>query len=142
VAHIPGPAGPGELHELGRPECFRLLAGGVIGRVAFTDAALPAVQPVGYHLDDEEIIFRTSNGSKLAAATRHAVVGFEVDEFDVQARTGWSVLGIGEAYEVVDPARLAALARDFHDPWVRDHDAHTISIPLQVVTGRRIVADR
>jgi hypothetical protein len=97
---------------------------------------------VSYHLDDEEIIFRTRNGSKLAAATRHAVVGFEVDEFDVAERAGWSVLGIGEAYEVVDPARLATLARDFPDPWVRDPDAHTISIPLQVVTGRRIVADR
>jgi len=142
VAHIPAPAGPGELNELGRSECFRLLAGGVIVRVAFTDAALPAVQPVSYHLDGEEIVFRTRNGSKLAAATRHAVVGFEVDEFDVPARAGWSVLSIGEAYEVVDPARLAAVARDFPDPWVRDHDAHTISIPLQVVTGRRIVADR
>ena len=51
-------------------------------------------------------------------------------------------MGIGEAYEVIDPARLAALARDFPDPWVRDLDAHTIAIPLQVVTGGRIVADR
>jgi hypothetical protein len=82
VASSPTPANPGELHELGRGECLRLLADGVIGRVAFTDAALPAVQPVGYHLDDEEIIFRTRNGGKLAAATRHAVVGFEVDDFD------------------------------------------------------------
>ena len=52
---------------------FRLLAASRIGRVAFTDAALPAVQPVAYHLDDEEVIFRTRNGSKLAAATRHAM---------------------------------------------------------------------
>ena len=68
------------------------------------------MQPVTYHLHDEEIVFRTQNGSKLAAATRHAVVGFEIDDVDLQAHTGWSVLGIGEAYEVVDPARLAALA--------------------------------
>ena len=133
--------GPGELHDLERAECFRLLASGRIGRVAFTDAALPAVQPVAYHLDDEEVVFRTRNGSKLAAATRHAIVGFEVDEFDLQARTGWSVLGIGQAYEVVDPARLADLAQIDRVPWVRDHDAHTICIPLQLVTGRRIVAD-
>ena len=88
--------GPGELCDLKRVECFRLLASGRIGRVVFTDAALPAVQPVAYFLDDEEVVFRTRNGSKLAAATRHAIVGFEVDEFDLQARTGWSVLGIGQ----------------------------------------------
>ena len=130
-----------ELHELERAECFRLLAHGAVGRVAFTDGALPAVQPVAYHLDGEEIVFRTRNGSKLAAATRHAVVGFEVDDFDLQARTGWSVLGIGVAYEVVDPARLATLAGTHTDPWVRGHDAHTIAIPLQLVTGRLLVAD-
>lgn len=135
------PLAPRELDELERTECLSLLALGAVGRVAFTDGALPAVQPVVYHLDDEEIVFRTKNGSKLAAATRHAVVGFEVDEFDLQARTGWSVLGIGEAYEIVDPARLAALADTHTDPWVREHDAHTIAIPLQLVTGRRLVAD-
>jgi nitroimidazol reductase NimA-like FMN-containing flavoprotein (pyridoxamine 5'-phosphate oxidase superfamily) len=99
------------------------------------------VQPVTYHLHDEEIVFRTQNGSKLAAATRHAVVGFEVDDVDLQAHTGWSVLGIGEAYEVVDPARLAELADTHTDPWIRGHDAHTIAIPLQLVTGRRLTAD-
>src|SRR5689334_10805672 len=135
------PLAPGELQELERSECFRLLASGTVGRVAFTAGALPAVQPVVYHLDDEEIVFRTQNGSKLAAATRHAVVGFEVDDVDLQAHTGWSVLGIGEAYEVVDPARLAALADTHTDPWVRGHDAHTIAIPLQLVTGRRLTTD-
>lgn len=135
------PLAPGELDELERTECFRLLALGAVGRVAFTDGALPAVQPVTYLLDGEEIVFRTKNGSKLAAATRHAVVGFEVDDFDLQARTGWSVLGIGEAYEIVDPARLAALAGTHTDPWVRGHDAHMIAIPLQLVTGRRLIPD-
>jgi uncharacterized protein len=89
---------------------------------------MPAVQPVAYRLDDEEI-------------TRHPIVGFEVDDFDLQTRTGWSVLGIGQAYEVVDPARLAEPAHAYRDPWVRDHDAHMICIPLQLVTGSRIVAD-
>jgi uncharacterized protein len=135
------PLAPRELHELERTECFRLLALGAVGRVAFTESALPGVQPVVYHLDGEEIVFRTKNGSKLAAATRHAVVGFEVDDFDLEARTGWSVLGVGEAYEIVDPARLTALAETHIDPWVRGHDAHTIAIPLQLVTGRLLVAD-
>src|SRR5215213_11640787 len=99
----------GELVELTRTECLRLLAGGVIGRIICTDGALPTAQPVNYLLDGEEIIFRTANGSKLAAATRHAVVGFQVDEIDPRTRTGWSVLGVGEANEIVHPDRLAEL---------------------------------
>ncbi|MEV0831043.1 pyridoxamine 5'-phosphate oxidase family protein [Nonomuraea rubra] len=63
----------------------------------FTDRALPAVQPVAFHLDGERIVIRTGIGSKLAAATRNAVVAFEADEFDPEERTGWSVTVIGHA---------------------------------------------
>jgi nitroimidazol reductase NimA-like FMN-containing flavoprotein (pyridoxamine 5'-phosphate oxidase superfamily) len=132
---------PNELFDLERGECLRLLARGLVGRVVFTDAALPAAQPVVYQLDDEEIIFRTRNGSKLAAATRHAVVAFEVDDVDVETRSGWSVLGIGQAYEIVDPVRLAELAGAHLDVWVPGHDAHTIAIPLQIITGRRLTSE-
>jgi hypothetical protein len=131
----------GELVELTRSDCLSLLADGVIGRVIFTDHALPTVQPVNYLLDHEEIIFRTANGSKLAAATRNAVVAFQLDDFDMMARSGWSVVGVGEAYEVVDPARLAELAGLQTDPWVRGHDVHTLSIPLTIIAGRRLTAD-
>jgi hypothetical protein len=40
----------GELVELTRTECRRLLGGGVIGRVICTDSALPTAQPVNYVL--------------------------------------------------------------------------------------------
>lgn len=106
--------------------------------MVFTDAALPAAQPVNYRLDDGEILFRTGTGSKLAAATRHAVVAFEVDEIDVDTRTGWSVLGVGEAYEVLDPTRLADLAERMPPPWAPGRTAHTIAIPLRRLTGRRL----
>ena len=66
--------------ELERVECLRLLAPGVIGRVVVTDAALPAAQPITYRLDCDEVIFRAGGGSKLAAATRHAVLAVEADE--------------------------------------------------------------
>ena len=131
-------AGRGELVELSRQECLTLLQAAAIGRVIFTDRAMPAAQPVNFLLDGEEIIFRTANGSKLAVATRHAVVGFQVDEIDPRTRTGWSVLGVGEAHEIVHPDRLADLAQRQPDPWVDDHDAHTISISLQMISGRRL----
>lgn len=122
--------------EIDRAGCLELLASSQIGRVVYTEAALPAAHPVNYLLDDEEIVFRTSRGAKLTAATRGNVVGFQVDEIDVERRSGWSVLGVGEAYEIVDPVRLSELAGRLPSPWAPDRTAHCISIPLQRLTGR------
>jgi nitroimidazol reductase NimA-like FMN-containing flavoprotein (pyridoxamine 5'-phosphate oxidase superfamily) len=127
-----------ELTELDRTECLRLLAGGIVGRVVFTEAALPAAHPVTYLLDGEEITFRTTGGGKLAAATLHRVVAFQVDEIDLEARTGWSVLGVGEAYEVTEPGRLADLVKRMPPPWAPSRQDHTVAIPLQRLTGRRL----
>lgn len=128
-----------ELVELDEAECLRLLAGHEIGRVVFTEAALPAAQPVTYLLDEEEIVFRTAGGSRLAAATRNAVVAFQVDRIDPDTRTGWTVLGVGQAYEVVVPERLADLAERIPAPWARQSTALTIAIPLQRLSGRRLL---
>jgi nitroimidazol reductase NimA-like FMN-containing flavoprotein (pyridoxamine 5'-phosphate oxidase superfamily) len=128
----------GELTELGHDECLRLLADALIGRVVFTEAALPAAHPVTYLLDGNEVVFRTANGGKLAAATLHHVVAFQVDDVDPGGRTGWSVLGVGEAYEVTDPRRLADLAARMPAPWAANQDSHTVAIPLQRLTGRAV----
>jgi nitroimidazol reductase NimA-like FMN-containing flavoprotein (pyridoxamine 5'-phosphate oxidase superfamily) len=125
-----------ELDELGRDECLRLLAGQVIGRVVFTDSAMPAAQPVNYLLSGEEVLFRTANGSKLAAAVRRAVLGFQTDQIDPASATGWSVLGIGQSYEITDPARLDLLERTLPTPWAPGQAVHTIAIPLTRLTGR------
>jgi uncharacterized protein len=125
--------------ELSRGECLRLLRSEVLGRVVFTVAALPTVQPVNYLLDGEEILFRTAVGGRLAAATRNAVVAFEVDDIDTDTRTGWSVVGVGRAYPVVDPARLVDLAGRLPQPWAPVASSHTVGIPIQVLTGRRLM---
>src|SRR5689334_23406956 len=106
-----------ELHELSREECLGLLARTGIGRVVFTEAALPAAHPVAFLLDGEEVVFRTAGGGKLAAATTGRVVAFEADEVDLASRSGWSVLGVGEAYEITDPDRLVDLAARLPVPW-------------------------
>jgi hypothetical protein len=124
------------LSEIDRAGCLRLLASAQIGRVVYTEAAMPAAHPVNYLLDAEEIVFRTGDGAKLAAAACGVVVGFQADEIDVERRSGWSVLGVGEAYEILDPARLADLDGRLPAPWAPDRASHCISIPLQRLTGR------
>src|SRR5205085_1549212 len=82
---------------LDEDECLALAARRPVGRVAVTVGALPAVFPVNFRLAGTQILFRTASGTKLDAATRRAVVAFEVDDFDPDTQTGWSVLIVGLA---------------------------------------------
>jgi nitroimidazol reductase NimA-like FMN-containing flavoprotein (pyridoxamine 5'-phosphate oxidase superfamily) len=130
-----------ELEILSPEECLALAASMPIGRIVFTDRALPAVQPVNFLVEDGSVIIRTAQGSKLAAATRNAIVAFEVDEFDHQARTGWSVTLVGRAQSVRDPDEVARLARLPLRTWAPGERDRFIRIRPEHVSGRRIPAE-
>ncbi len=127
------------LTELSRGECLARLATATIGRVVYTEHALPAAQPVDFFLDDEEIIFRTGGGAGPGAAVNHHVVAFQADDIDDATRAGWSVCGVGEAYEIADPARLAELAALAPPAWTSARTTQMVSIPLQRLNGRQLV---
>lgn len=122
-----------EIDEITRTECLHLLAGGVIGRIVFSDAAMPAAQPVTYVIDGGEILFRAATASALAVPTHRTVVAFEADEIDHRELTGWTVLGIGEAYPVTETSRLAGLTGASIGP--ATGSAVTIAVKLQRLTG-------
>ena len=131
----------GEAEDQGvfdRPYCLRLLAGQAIGRVVFTEAAMPTAEPVSYLLDGDEVIFRA--GDRLNAGCRDAVVAFEVDYLNPETHTGWSVVGIGQAHEMSDPVRLAHLAHDLDESSLTDLTTHTVAIPVRIFTGRHLTA--
>jgi nitroimidazol reductase NimA-like FMN-containing flavoprotein (pyridoxamine 5'-phosphate oxidase superfamily) len=126
------------LEILDAVECRRLLGSVPIGRVVFTDRAMPAAQPVNFVVHEGAVVFRTGNGSKVAAASRDTVVAFEVDEFDREYRRGWSVVVVGRAQEVTDPALRGRLADLPLRPWAPGVRDHVIRIPIEVIYGRRI----
>ena len=126
------------LEILDRHECLALLGSVPLGRVVFTERALPAVQPVDFALDHDCVIIRIARGSKLAAAMRGAVVAFEADDFDGASRTGWSVTVVGQATTVRDPGEAARLSRLPLWPWAPSRCDQFVRIPSQHVTGRRI----
>ena len=123
---------------LTRAECLELLESAQIGRIAYTDRALPAIVPVNFVLDGDHVVIRTGAGSKLAAATRNAVVAFEADAFDVEARSGWSVMVVGRSSVVDDPTETARLEQLPLKPWTPIERPHFVRIGLDVVSGRRI----
>lgn len=133
-----GPEGSG-LGVLTPEECRQLLRRASVGRVAVTIGAVPAVFPVNFMVVDDAIVFRTSTGTKLDAATRKKVVAFEVDEFDTLYHDGWSVLAVGVADELREPAQVER-AKDLPlVPWADGRRNHFVAIRPEFLSGRRIV---
>ncbi|XVQ09689.1 pyridoxamine 5'-phosphate oxidase family protein [Spirillospora sp. CA-255316] len=131
------PLDHGGLEILDTGECRTLLAATPLGRVVFTDSALPTVQPVNYVLAEGDVIIRTHPASRLATAAHDAVVAFEIDDYDAAARTGWSVVAIGKARGVSDPAELAVLRVLPLHSWAPGERDHYIRIHPQIISGRR-----
>ena len=119
-------------------EAIALLGSGRVGRLVYTRRALPAVTPVNYVLRDGAIWIWTASASPMAQAVRGAVVAFEVDEFDMAARSGWSVTVLGAAEPVVDAAEIERALELGPEPWVPGCKEHLIRIPLEMVSGHRI----
>ena len=126
------------LEVLDRGDCLALMGSVSLGRVVFTDRALPAIQPVNFVLDGDDVIIATAPGSKLAAATRGAIVAFETDRFSARSRTGWSVTMIGPARTVRDAAEIDRLSRLPLRSWAPGRRDHFIRIRGDFVSGRRI----
>lgn len=132
------PYDAGGLEILTAEECRTLLAGGLLGRIVFTDSALPAIQPVNYAIADGDLVIRTSTRTKLAAAASDAIVAFEVDDFDAATGRGWSVVVTGHARAVSDLRELAELRRLPLRPWTPADGGHYIRIQPVVLSGRRV----
>ncbi len=130
--HTPGP------DALSWHECLRLLAGAQVGRIVYSDQALPAVQPVDFVMDDDAVFFRTEGGSRLARAVERAVVAFEADEYQAAAGGGWSVTIVGECSEIEEPSQVERLSTLVPKHWAPDGNAHFARISIAGVTGRRL----
>jgi nitroimidazol reductase NimA-like FMN-containing flavoprotein (pyridoxamine 5'-phosphate oxidase superfamily) len=129
----------GRLEELNRRQCLDLLGEPRVGRLVFTEDAVPAIQPVNYRLWRDDVVFRVAGGAKLAAAVHHRVVAFEVDDVDPDLRTGWSVTVVGHAEPITDVDALVELAGTFLQPWVEGRRDHFVRIRAEKITGRRFI---
>jgi uncharacterized protein len=127
------------LELLTEQQCAQLLQPGGVGRVGVTIAGLPVIMPVNYAYLDGDVLFRTGEGTKLDVATQRAVVAFEVDAYDPESRSGWSVLVIGRSSIITDPEELARLDAYDITPWAYGKRSNYVRLQSELVTGRRIV---
>jgi uncharacterized protein len=128
------------VEDLTRAACWGHLRAGQVGRLAVVVGQHPDIFPINYLVDDETVVFRTSEGTKLAAAVLGRAVAFEVDGFDARLGDAWSVVVKGRAVELGTMAELF----DAEDlplfPWHDSHKPRWVRIRPDEVTGRRFEA--
>jgi hypothetical protein len=123
---------------LDRQACLKLLGGASLGRIVYTERAMPAIQPVPFVLHDETIILRANVSGKLSAAVRDTVVAFEAGRFSEDLSSGWSVRVIGRVTEIVCQEALAELAVLPLASWDPSANSHYLQVTLDLVSGRRL----
>lgn len=122
---------------LTRSECLELLGRSSLGRVAFTERALPAIRPVGYALVGHQLVLRIEAG-ELGHRLDGQVVAFEVDEIDSENGTGWSVVVTGAARLLRMPGELMRDAAAPSGNAARDgRDCRVCIVPGEI-TGRAV----
>ena len=127
--------------ELDEHQCWDLLRSQEVGRLAVAIANHPDIFPVNFVVDHASVVFRTAEGTKLAAAVLGESVAFEADgESDGEA---WSVVVKGRAVEIEQMYELFdALDLPLY-PWHAAPKHRFVRILPELVTGRRFrVADR
>ncbi len=126
-------AHPGRLLDIEPDECWDLAASQPVGRLAWTGPDGPTVVPVNFEVTGQRVHLRTAAYSVLARECDDSVVAFEVDTYDEETRSGWSVLMRGHAHLDYDSD-----GNDDPDVWPAGSRALRVSIDVDTITGRRV----
>lgn len=122
---------------LSETESWNLLHGNAFGRLALSVGDRPEIFPINYVVQDGTLLFRTSQGTKLAALTINQHVALEIDGYD--GNGGWSVVvkGIAHAAEWGEDFEVAAAAG--LRPWVATVKQVFVRVTPHEITGRSFV---
>jgi uncharacterized protein len=117
--------------------CWGLLRSTEVGRLAVAVGTQPDIFPINYVVDHGTLVFRTAEGTKLAAAVLGRGVAFEIDGYDAEAGDAWSVVVKGRATEiermqdVFDAVDLPLF------PWHASPKHRFVRIEPEDISGRR-----
>ncbi|MBB4910562.1 pyridoxamine 5'-phosphate oxidase family protein [Actinophytocola algeriensis] len=84
--------------QLDQQQCWERLRTAAIGRLSYTEHALPVIRAVPFVIDATRVIVALQHSaSRPAAFSRVAIVAFEAGEWSPDTQTGWSVHFTGKA---------------------------------------------
>ncbi len=118
-------------------ECWELLHSTEFGRLALSVADRPEIFPINFAVQNGTFVFRTAQGTKLAALTINESVALEIDGYD--ADRGWSVVVKGHARAVewgddFENAQVSGLR-----PWVATVKPVFVRVHPDEISGRRFL---
>ncbi len=116
-------------------ECLDLLRSQTVGRLAVSIHDRPDIFPVNHVVHRGGIVFRTAEGTKLAAAVLGRGVAFEVDGQD--RGTAWSVIVKGRAAEIERIDELVDALDLPLFPWHAAPKQRFVRIEPVEISGRR-----
>ncbi len=132
-----GDNNPHAVETLEHQDCWRLLRTVTVGRLAVWVDDHPDIFPINYKVDHGTLVFRTADGTKLAAATGDTPVALEADGVDPDTGVAWSVVIKGQATAVRNPDELLDTVGLLLFPWQSGKKEHFVRITPDAVTGRR-----
>lgn len=123
--------------ELSVAESWTLLRQTLVGRLAVIVDGKPDIFPVNHLVDHGSLVFRTAAGTKLAGAVGNWVA-YEVDAYDLQTASAWSVVVKGRAQEVNRLYDLLEVVELPLFPWHSAPKPHFVRIEPDSISGRWI----
>jgi len=112
-------------------ECWSLVGTSGVGRVGLTVDGTTRIVPVNYSVADDTVYFRTAPGTVLSNVASQKVA-FEVDDFDAETRSGWSVCIIGSGLACAEGVGLDV------DTWAPGQRDKRYRVVTDEVTGRKL----
>lgn len=118
-------------------QCWELLRGVSVGRLAVWVEDHPDIFPINYKVDHGTLVFRTGEGTKLHSGLSETPVALEADGVNPDTGVAWSVVVKGQAVaikltqEILDTVGLLLF------PWQAGRKDHFIRIVPTSITGRR-----
>jgi nitroimidazol reductase NimA-like FMN-containing flavoprotein (pyridoxamine 5'-phosphate oxidase superfamily) len=121
------------VQRLSDEECWELLEGEELGRLAYRLVDEVHIVPINYTVDGRSLLFRTASGNKLLAAALHSEVALEIDWHD--ATSAWSVVARGHLHQLEEDQEHRIDSLHLH-PWVPTLKYDVVELVPESVTGR------
>jgi len=112
------------------------LACAEVGRVAVAIRGHPFVFPVNHRVIDDLVVFRSDEGTKLDGIFTSPSVAFEVDGVDRATGEVWSVIVVGHARAVAEPARRAELEAQLPTTFTGAEPPYVVELHPTEISGR------
>ena len=128
---------------LDEDESWRMLASADVVRMAVAVAGEVEVFPVNSVVDDRTLVFRTAEGTKLAALAVSGRVTVEADGRRIGGNEVWSVVLKGDSELLESFPEIYRVEELLLSAWHPGHKGRWVRIRPREVQGRRFtIADR